>query len=235
MLRVTVPHQSTPSASGSRDSRRRRMATGRQARATAASSTKMARQPNDSVSSPPSSGPTAKAAATVAPQMPMAPARAVPVKSWASRASEEDSSTAPASPWAARPAIRTSAEGASGAQHRRGREPGQPAQEHAPPPDQVGQGAGGQQGRRQGQRVAADHPLEHAQIGLEVAPDRGQGHTRRGHVQQQHPGGQADHQQGPALALPHPPARAGPASSSSKAELVHVAPPPALVRARRRG
>jgi hypothetical protein len=73
----------------------------------------MARQPNDSVSSPPSSGPTAKAAATVAPQMPRAPARAVPVKAWASRASEDDSSTAPASPWAARPAIRTSAEGAS--------------------------------------------------------------------------------------------------------------------------
>ena len=73
----------------------------------------MARQPNDSVSSPPSSGPIAKAAATVAPQMPMAPARAVPVKSWASRAREEDSSTAPASPWVARPAIRTSADGAT--------------------------------------------------------------------------------------------------------------------------
>ena len=110
---MTVPHQSTWAASGSRDSRRRRTATGRQASATAASSTKMARHPNASVSSPPSSGPIANAAATVAPHTPMAPALATPVKSWASRASDDDSSTAPASPWAARPAIRASAVGAA--------------------------------------------------------------------------------------------------------------------------
>ena len=59
-------------------------------------------QPNASVSTPPTSGPTATANPVVAPQMPRAVPRSLGGNSWAMRASELANIIAPPAPWTAR-------------------------------------------------------------------------------------------------------------------------------------
>src|ERR671933_2553611 len=99
---VTSPGQSTRAAPGSRDSGTRVSATAIAPIPIGTLMRKIDSQPTDSVSSPPTSGPTATAAPVVAPHAPNAVPRSRPWNSWARSASEVANISAQPILWAPR-------------------------------------------------------------------------------------------------------------------------------------
>src|SRR5919199_4650938 len=110
---VTRPAQSTPAASGSRDSFTRVSATAIAPIPIGTLMRKIDCQPTDSVSSPPTSGPTATAAPVVAPQAPNAVPRSRPGNVAASSASDVANIAAAPTPCSARASSRNSGDDAS--------------------------------------------------------------------------------------------------------------------------
>jgi hypothetical protein len=91
--------------------------------------------------------------------------------------------------------------GCQPAEQRCDREDPQAPGEHPPAAQPVGQRAGGQHQRRQGQRVGVDHPLELGEAGPEVLLDRRQRRVHDGDVEEQHEGGDGDGAEGPPPAI----------------------------------
>ena len=73
--------------------------------------------------------------------------------------------------------------------------------EHEPPADTVGERAAREQQRGERERVGVDHPLQVAEVGAEVALDRGQRDVHDRDVEQQHERRRAYGDQGPPLAV----------------------------------
>ena len=86
-----------------------------------------------------------------------------------------------------------------GARRRRGHEPGDPGQQHPPPPEDVAEPPAGQQPDRHGQGVGGGDPLDHRVGAAEFAPDRRRRDLRDGRVEQVHHRRRDDHAEG------HPP------------------------------
>src|SRR3954471_15045565 len=110
---VTRPAQSTPAASGSRDSPTRVSVTAIAPIPIGTLMRKIDCQPTDSVRTPPTSGPTATAAPVVAPHTPNAVPRSRPWNVAARSASDVANIAAAPTPWSARASSRNSGELAS--------------------------------------------------------------------------------------------------------------------------
>ena len=124
-----------------------------------------------------------------------------PWNSWAISAGAQANITAPPIPWKPRARLSTVGEPASPQSSEARLKRTEADGEHAPAAEQVGQRPGGEQHRRQHQRVGVHDPLEVGEAGVQLALDVRQRDVHHRDVQQQHERAEADGDEGPATAL----------------------------------
>ena len=218
-VNVTVPIQSIRLPCGSRDSSTFAIVSSTAAAPIGTLMKKIEDQPNASVRTPPSSGPTAAAEAIVAPQIPNAVPALAPVELLGDQRQPAGVHDRAADALArARDDQEQRARGQR-AQERGQREQAEADREHELAAEQVGERAGGQQERGQGQRVGVDHPLDVREARVQIGRDLRQRDVHDRDVEQQHERRDADNQQRPPLTFHKQSILAGWAASVN----VHVA------------
>jgi len=158
-------------------------------------------QPMPDVITPPMIGPTATAPPITPPYTPKARPRSLPWKAPAIKASEVANIIGPAGALHGAREVqreRRTGQPASGGGER---ENDQPGDEHQPPPEAVGERAGGQQEGGERQRVGVDDPLQVGEARVQRALDVRKRDVDDGDVEQQHEDRHRDGDQRPPLAL----------------------------------
>ena len=149
---------------------------------------------------PPSSGPAATAKPTVEPQTAIARPRSAPWYSAPISASAVANSAAPPTPCSARAASSAATFQAIPHRNDAALNTPTPIPNSDPPPVAVGERAGGQDQRRERDRVRVDDPLQPGQARAEPALDARQRDVHDRDVDQQHERRHADGEQRPAAA-----------------------------------
>ncbi len=198
---VTRPIQSTPVASGSRDSPTWVSVTNTAITPIGTLTKKIHSQPMPEVITPPTTGPTATAAPITPPNTPKATPRSLALERLCDQRQRGREHHRAAGALHGAGEVQRQRVPRQAACGRGQREHDQPGHEHAPAPEQVSQRAGRQQERGERERVGVDHPLQVGERGMQRALDVGQRDVDDRDVEQQHEDRHRDGDQGPPLAL----------------------------------
>ena len=198
---MTKPNQSGRPARGSCDSRTRVAAIAIATRQIGMLTKKIHRHERPLVSTPPRTGPTATATPVVAPNTPNATPRSRPWNAEAMSASAVANIAAPPMPWKARASCRNVDVLGGTAGDRADHEQRRTDHEHLAAAVEVGERAGGQQQRREAERVGVDHPLQVGEARAELALDVGERDVHDRDVEQQDEDAEADRGQRPPLGV----------------------------------
>ena len=202
-LKVTTPAQSTRETDSGRYSRSRREAVTAVANPIGTFTKKIHSHPRCSVSTPPTSGPDGHGGADGgAPDAERgAPVRALELLGQQGGSAGEHHS--PADALEAAGEVERGGRAGQAAEQRRDREKDEADDEHALAAEEVGQGTGGEEHRREHQRIGVHHPLQVGEAGVQLALDVRQRDVHHRDVEQQHERRQADGEKRPALGRVH--------------------------------